>query len=220
MATFEICVLTGNALDMDMRKLDMTREGLSCIDFPALNQMKKLVEIKMKEDSMSYFPVKNCTNQAQEEEDRPVYLPKLKEIELIGKKLKKAPNLTEMPRLESFAMYHTLVTDMPGMPYQKNSRLSVVKLVNNTRLRPPNLTGGCEQLDVLFLQGNNQTSLPKDYFVGCKIRFIDIRDGFFMDWPNFLPLGASVETIRVGRYSKPDWTNDGSFKGLEKGIFT
>ena len=213
-ATFEICVLAGNALDLNMTKLHINSKDF-CIDFPTLNQMKNLLEIIMYESSMSYFPVKNCNSPTQEEDDRPVDLPNLKKIRLVGEKLKKAPNLNKMPRLESFEIQNTLITDMPGTPFQNNSLLSEVQFFYNKQLQAPNLTGGCEQLDLLRLFGNNLASLPKEIFVGCKIKEIYIMEEFFMDWPNFQPLGASVETIVVGTRPFTEWINDGSFKGLK-----
>ena len=62
--------ILSNSLSPDMTILNTNTEGLTCVEYETINQLKNLEELIMQSRIMSYFPDKNCSNPAHEEDNR------------------------------------------------------------------------------------------------------------------------------------------------------
>ena len=189
--------ILGKSLRPHMTHLNVNYEGLMCIEYKTINQLKNLVKIIMHDRAMSYFPDKNCSNPAPEEDNRPLDLPNLETIFLKTTPLLKFPDISLMPKLASITVSYTSIAEIPGAVLQDKTHLKTLTLFSNKLSQPPNITGSCDKLTELAMSLNKLTSFPDDYFKGCQIQSLHLSDNNFTKFPNFLPLGDSVESIQL-----------------------
>ena len=177
----------------------MKSQGLTCIDFDTLNQLKNLREISFEKGDMFYFPDKDCSNSVPEEDPRILDLPELTELYLIKINLGKVPNLSLMPKLELFDINsNKLITEIPGTPFANNTKLTRLNFHGTTMSTAPNLTGGCGNIASINVQYNKFKSLPDNYFEGCSsITFLSCAYCRLTSFPNFNPLGSSLVTLKL-----------------------
>ena len=186
------------SLPTSLTVLNMKTQGLTCIDFDTLNQLKNLKEIYYKDANMFYFPDKDCSNSVPEEDPRILYLPELTELTLAGIKLGKVPNLSLMPKLEVLDLNSNReFSEIPGTPFANNVNLRNINFHGIKLSTAPNLTGGCGNIDFINLQWNSFASVPDNYFEGCSIRAISWANTYLTSFPNHNPLGSSLEQINL-----------------------
>ena len=214
---FEILkLINGNSLPSNMKILDMYMEYMTCIDFDTLNLLKNLEEINVYAVNMSYFPDKDCSNPVHEEDIRPLDLPNLRVIRLTGIGLLKAPNTSLMPILESFTVAMNAIQEIHGTPFGNNSHLKVIGFYQSNLTAAPDITGGCNNLDKLNLNGNDIITIPENYFKGCSIKKPSIMGNYLTSFPNHAPLGNSVVQIKVNGNQISGMITDDMVKDLSK----
>ena len=206
----------GNSLDPNITTLNMNKEKMTCIDFDTLNTLKRLESIRFINGNMSYFPDKDCSNPVHEEDIRPLDLPNLRVIRLTGIGLLKAPNTSLMPILESFTVAMNAIQEIPGTPFGNNSHLKVIGFYQSNLTAAPDITGGCNNLDKLNLNGNNIITIPENYFKGCSIKKPSIMGNDLTSFPNHAPLGNSVVQIKVNGNQISGMITDDMVKDLSK----
>ena len=185
----------GNSMPNNITVLDMNAEQMTCIEYDTLNQLKNLVKIKFKSGNMSYFPDKDCNNPLHEEDTRPLDLPNLKTMSLVGIKLLKAPNVSLMPQLEIINLRYNMIEEIPGMPFMNNGLLREINLFQNSLQKAPNITGGCNNIDKITFNYNELTTIPEDYFRGCSIRSHAMRANRLTSFPNYDLLSDSLQHV-------------------------
>ena len=140
---------------------------MTCIDFDTLNQLKSLEEIFILGGNMPFFPDKDCNNTAPEEDYRPLNLPYLRNLYLIDSNLIKAPNTSQMPKLEKLLLPQNAIKEIQGTPFLNNGQLTVIVFFDNDLTAAPNITHGCNNIEKLNLNNNSLTVIPENYFLGC-----------------------------------------------------
>ena len=186
-----------NSLSSNITVLDMNAENMTCINFDTLNQIKSLEEIRFTFGNMSYFPDKDCNNPEHEEDPRPLDLPNLRKIVLQFIELKEVPNTSLMPKLEVFFLSINSIKEIPGTPFRNNVNLRSIGFYDIDLTSVPNLTGGCNRLDKLNLNGNLISNIPKEYFKGCSIKTSAMKNNKLTSFPNFALLGNTIEEIKI-----------------------
>ena len=186
-----------DSLSPNMTILDMNKEGMTCIDFDTLNQLKNLKGIKFRNGNMSYFPDKDCNNPVHEEDTRILDLPNLKTIFLMKIQLLKFFDTSLMSKLEAFIVQSNPITEIAGTQFDNNPNLKSIGFYNNDFAVAPVITSFCKSLGNINLNLNSISEIPDDYFNGCSVQSIGISFNKLTSVPNFAPLGNSVQQITL-----------------------
>ena len=179
-------VYTGS-LFPNMTILDMQEEGMTCIDFDTLSQMKNLEEIRFQNGHMPYFPDKDCNNSVHEEDTRVLDLPNLKILILMNIQLQKAPNSSLMPKLEQYNLNVNPIKEILETQFINNGHLRQIQFYKSKLSVVPVIRNRCSNLISLNLNTNNFSKIPDDYFNGCGSEVTALR---FNNTPSGSPILA------------------------------
>ena len=196
--------------------------GKVCFEFDGVNQLKLSTGIDITENNLKYFPVKNCSVNNTEPDERALDLPVVENLYLQTNELLQLPNISLLVNLKKLYLRHNKLTKLPLLVFAGNKILNYLDMSNNqfTNLPPlvfssnedlqhidistnllteaPDLTGGCKSLTKLQLGSNKITGLPPNYFSGCPVLTdVSLSHNLLTAIPSLTPIGNSLTKLNL-----------------------